>query len=118
MSGVHRVSFMQTFSRRFSVITGFVLLLIALIANALITRHELGVQVRNQDGVVHSRQVLFELAQTESLLKDAETGQRGFLYTDDPRYLVLVCGQKLYSTKGLRVLTVRSQPDPPRTAPG
>jgi PAS domain S-box-containing protein len=29
-----------------------------------------------------------ELSQTESLLKDAETGQRGFLYTGDPDYLV------------------------------
>src|ERR1019366_5951036 len=83
----HRVSFMQTFSKRFSVITGFVLLLIALIASALITRRELGVQVRNQYWVTHSRQVLFELAQTESLLKDAEIVQRGFIYTDDPRYL-------------------------------
>jgi PAS domain S-box-containing protein len=78
---------MQTFSKRFSVITGFVLLLIALIASALITRRELGVQVRNQYWVTHSRQVLFELAQTESLLKDAEIVQRGFIYTDDPRYL-------------------------------
>ena len=83
---------MQTY-RRFSaiglssVITGFVLLLIALIANALITRHQLGLQISNQVGVTHTQQVLFELFQTESLLKDAEIGQRGFLYTGDPKYL-------------------------------
>ena len=83
---------MQTY-RRFSaiglssVITGFVLLLIALIANALITRHQLGLQISNQVEVTHTQQVLFELFQTESLLKDAEIGQRGFLYTGDPKYL-------------------------------
>ncbi len=83
---------MQT-SRRFSaigrssVITGFALLLMALIANALITRRQLGVQIRNQVGVTHTRQVLLELSQTESLLKDAELFQLGFIYTDDPKYL-------------------------------
>jgi PAS domain S-box-containing protein len=30
---------------------------------------------------------MLELEKAESLLKDAETGQRGFLYTGDPRYL-------------------------------
>jgi CHASE3 domain sensor protein len=78
---------MQTACKRFSVLTGFGLLLILLIANAFITRRELGVQIEDQGWVAHSRQVLYELAQTESLLKDAETGQRGFLYTGDPKYL-------------------------------
>jgi PAS domain S-box-containing protein len=80
------VFFMQTFHRRFSVISGFGLLLIILVANALITRRQLAVQVGNQAWITHTRQVLFELAETESLLKDAETGQRGFLYTGDPKY--------------------------------
>ncbi len=31
--------------------------------------------------------MLLELERTESLLTDAETGQRGYLYTGDPRYL-------------------------------
>ncbi|MDW5266863.1 MULTISPECIES: CHASE3 domain-containing protein [Acidobacteriaceae] len=78
---------MQTFNKRFSVIAGFGLLVIILTANAIITRRQLGVQVENQVWVAHTRQVLFELAQTESILKDAETGQRGFLYTGDPKYL-------------------------------
>jgi CHASE3 domain sensor protein len=72
---------MQSLHRRFSVITGFGLLLIVLVANAIITKRQLGTQVENQLWLSHSRLVLFELAQTESLLKDAETGQRGFLYT-------------------------------------
>ena len=78
---------MQTAHKRFSVLTGFGLLLILLIANAFITRRELGIQIENQGWVAHTRQALYELAQTESLLKDAETGQRGFLYTGDPKYL-------------------------------
>jgi PAS domain S-box-containing protein len=78
---------MQTAYKRLSVLTGFGLLLVLLIANAFITRRELGIQNKDQGWVAHSRQVLYELAQTESLLKDAETGQRGFLYTGDPKYL-------------------------------
>jgi PAS domain S-box-containing protein len=78
---------MQNIYRRFSVTTGFLLLLIVLIANALVTRHQLSVQVDIQNRAVHAQQVRFELSQTESLLKDAETGQRGYLYTGDPKYL-------------------------------
>ncbi len=37
-------------------------------------------------GAAHP-EVLLQLSNTESLLKDAETGQRGYLYTGDPRYL-------------------------------
>ena len=78
---------MQAIYRRFSVVIGFGLLLALLVVNALVTRHQLGVQVANQAEVTHTQQVLFELSQTESLIKDAETGQRGFLYTEDPKYL-------------------------------
>jgi PAS domain S-box-containing protein len=78
---------MQNFYKRAGVLTGFVLLLLILIANAFVTRRQLAVQVASQSWVLHSRQVLFELSQIESQLKDAETGQRGFLYTGQPRYL-------------------------------
>jgi PAS domain S-box-containing protein len=78
---------MQNFYKRAGVLSGFVLLLLVLIANAFITRRQLAVQVASQNWVLHSRQVLFELSQVESLLKDAETGQRGYLYTGEPRYL-------------------------------
>ena len=78
---------MQNFYKRAGVLTGFVILLIVLIANAIVTRRQLAVQVENQTWVLRSRRVLFELSQIESLLKDAETGQRGFLYTGQPLYL-------------------------------
>ncbi|RSL17157.1 PAS domain S-box-containing protein [Edaphobacter aggregans] len=78
---------MQTIHKRFSVITGFVLLIAVLAANAIITARQLRIQVANQTWVTRTQQVRFELSQTESILKDAETGQRGFLYTADPTYL-------------------------------
>jgi PAS domain S-box-containing protein len=78
---------MQLIYKRFGVITGFVLLLILLVANALLTRRQLAVQVQNQARVEHIQQVLIALNQTQALIKDAETGQRGYLYTGDPQYL-------------------------------
>ena len=78
---------MQLIYKRFGVITGFVLLLILLVANALLTRRQLAVQVQNQARVERIQQVLIALNQTQSLVKDAETGQRGYLYTGEPKYL-------------------------------
>ncbi len=78
---------MQTSYQRLSVTLGFTLLLSLLIVNAVITRRQLGVQVGDQFWVTHTQQTLLELSRTESLMKDAETGQRGFLYTGDPKYL-------------------------------
>lgn len=78
---------MQTFFKRFSVLAGFSILLAILIGNAVVTRRQIGILVDSQDGVAHTRQVLYQLSETESLLKDAETGQRGFLYTGNPKYL-------------------------------
>ncbi len=78
---------MQTFYKRFSVITGFLLLLALLVINCIVIRRELAVQIANQAWAAHSQAVLLQLSETESLLKDAETGQRGYLYTGEPRYL-------------------------------
>ena len=78
---------MQLIYKRFGVVTGFVLLLILLITNALVTRRQLAVTVSHQADVEHTQQVLIAIDQTQSLIKDAETGQRGFLYTTEPNYL-------------------------------
>ncbi len=78
---------MQTFFRQFSTIGGFTLLVLLLIANALFTARRLNVQVASQGWVAHSRQVLAEVQETQSLLLDAETGQRGYLLTGENRYL-------------------------------
>jgi PAS domain S-box-containing protein len=78
---------MQTFYKRFGVIAGFVVLLALLIGNALVTRRQVSIQVRTESLVSHTRQVLFELKQTELLLLDAEAEKRGFLFTSNSEYL-------------------------------
>ena len=78
---------MNALLQRFSVISGFTLLVILLIANAAITRRQIGVLVDNEGWVAHTREVRFALAQTELLVDDAETGQRGYLFTGEPKYL-------------------------------
>jgi PAS domain S-box-containing protein len=78
---------MRVIYKRFSVIAGFAVLLTLLLMNTAVTRRQVGVQDHNQEWVEHTQRVLLELTAYESLLKDAETGQRGYLYTGDARYL-------------------------------
>jgi PAS domain S-box-containing protein len=78
---------MKLVYKRFSVITGFLILLVVLVVNTVVTRQQIAVQDRNQDWVEHTQRVLLELATVESLIRDAETSQRGFLYTGEERYL-------------------------------
>jgi diguanylate cyclase (GGDEF)-like protein/PAS domain S-box-containing protein len=73
--------------KRLGIIAGFVVLLILLAGTTVVLRRQLLNQIAKQDRVTHTRLVLSELNTTELLLKDAETGQRGFLYTGDPKYL-------------------------------
>jgi PAS domain S-box-containing protein len=83
----HRGQSAQTFYKRFGIITGFVVLLALLIGNAVVTRRQVAIQVGMGFWVSHTRQVLFELKQTELLLVDAEAEKRGFLFTGDSEYL-------------------------------
>lgn len=73
--------------RRFGVVLGFSLLAVFVAVGTVLFRNELKSLSKAQEAVTHSRGVQLELVQTESLLKDAETGQRGFLYTGNPQYL-------------------------------
>ena len=73
--------------QRYSIVTGFSFLAILLLVNAVITRREVAALVDNQSWVEQSRQVHLTLSQTELLITDAETGQRGYLFTDEARYL-------------------------------
>jgi PAS domain S-box-containing protein len=79
---------MRSMHKRFGVIAGFLALLVLLVINTVIVRHQLAVQVGNQEWFSHSRRVVQELRITEALVKDAETGQRGFLYTGKENYLL------------------------------
>lgn len=87
MTSVLQWKEMSTLQRRASVVAAFGLFLILLCVNSWITWHELRVQMADEAWTLHTRQVLLELSRTESLISDAETGQRGFLYTGDPKYL-------------------------------
>lgn len=78
---------MRQIYRRFSVIGGFAILLAVLVINTAVTRRRIAVQDSNQAWVEHTQRVQLELSTVESLLKDAETGQRGYLYTGEARYL-------------------------------
>jgi PAS domain S-box-containing protein len=78
---------MRSWHKRFGVIAGFVILLLLLVLNTTILRHQLAVQVEHQGWFSHSKRVLQALRDTESLIKDAETSQRGYLYTGRAEYL-------------------------------
>ncbi len=78
---------MQTRFKRFSVVGGFLILLAILVADAYVTKRQLDQQIETGLWLSHTRQVQLEIGEVESLLKDAETGQRGFLYTGGEQYL-------------------------------
>lgn len=73
--------------QRFSVLTGFSIVVAVLVLNTIVTRRQLGDQTDAEVWVRHTQHVRFELGQIELLLTNAETGQRGYLYTGDPQYL-------------------------------
>lgn len=78
---------MPSLQKRFSVLSGFLLLLVLLAANTIVIKRQLTVQEENRAWLAHSGQVILQLSRMESLLKDTETGQRGYLYTGDEHYL-------------------------------
>ncbi len=78
---------MLSIPKRFGVVVGFLILLVLLAINAAAQRHQLAVQVRNQQWFSDSRLVVQELGKIESLLKDAETGQRAVVYNGELDYL-------------------------------
>jgi PAS domain S-box-containing protein len=78
---------MQIFYKRLGVITGFLVLLVLLIVGTITTHRQLELQARSQHQVMHTKQVMAALTTTESSLKDAETGQRGYLLTNNTNYL-------------------------------
>ncbi|HEX8202333.1 MAG TPA: CHASE3 domain-containing protein, partial [Isosphaeraceae bacterium] len=66
---------------------GYVLVLAALVANGVVTYHNVRTIDSSDRWIDHTREVIIELERAASTLKDAETGQRGFLLTGDEDYL-------------------------------
>ncbi len=66
---------------------GYVLVLAALVANGVVTTLNLRTIDESDRWIGHTREVLIELERALSTLKDAETGQRGYLLTGEAHYL-------------------------------
>lgn len=66
---------------------GIAILLLLLGANGYISSRALRRVAEENSRVQHTQQLLFETEHLKSLLVDAETGQRGYLYTGDRHYL-------------------------------
>jgi CHASE3 domain sensor protein len=66
---------------------GFLLLMAVAVANACASFWNIRILAATNRMTVHTHEVLTQIEQTLSLLKDAETGQRGYLITGEMRYL-------------------------------
>jgi PAS domain S-box-containing protein len=93
-----------------------VLLVAALLADAVLTLHNIREVATSVQWVSHTHEVMTQLEQVVSTLKDAETGQRGYLLTGERVYLEPY-EQALTRIPGqlerLRALTIDN---PPQTA--
>jgi methyl-accepting chemotaxis protein len=69
------------------ILVGYALALIVVGAVGVVAYRATGELVDSAEWVTHSHQVKGTLAETLSSLKDAETGQRGFVLTGEERYL-------------------------------
>lgn len=69
------------------IAVGFALLLASLLAVGFISYRNTRKLIRDGNLVAHSHDVLDELEGTLSAIKDAETGQRGYIITGDEEYL-------------------------------
>ena len=70
-----------------SLLIGLALAIAALVASAMFTYRNIQAIAEKEALVVHTHEVLDELRLLFSMTKDAETGQRGFIITDDASYL-------------------------------
>lgn len=66
---------------------GIVIIFFALVGNGLLSYHATNSMVDREQWVSHTDHVLSELEATLSSLKDAETGERGFVITGDDTFL-------------------------------
>lgn len=70
-----------------SLLLGFLMVIAALVVNTGLTFFNLQRLRKNADAVEHQHHVLAELRLLLKILVDAETGQRGFLITEDEKFL-------------------------------
>jgi diguanylate cyclase (GGDEF)-like protein/PAS domain S-box-containing protein len=98
------------------IVAGFALMLAILLLVGFVSYRNTRKLIRDSNLVAHSHEVLDELEGTLSAIKDAETGQRGYIITGDEEYLkpytaaLPVINQRI---ERLRQLTA-SDPEQPR----
>jgi PAS domain S-box-containing protein len=75
--------------RRLGTVRGFFFAaaLLVLILDVALTAYNLRVLIRGSARMRQGRETIVEVERALSMLKDAETGQRGYLLTGDPSYL-------------------------------
>lgn len=76
---------MWTFGRK--IAAGFALAFLLLLAIGGVAYRSINLLTSTSHAVTHSHQVLEHISETLSLLKDAETGQRGYVITGDEAFL-------------------------------
>jgi diguanylate cyclase (GGDEF)-like protein/PAS domain S-box-containing protein len=69
------------------IVAGFVVMLAILLAIGFVSYRNTRKLIHDSNLVAHSHEVLDELESTFSAIKDAETGQRGYIITGDEEYL-------------------------------
>lgn len=98
------------------IVAGFAVMLAILLAIGIVSYRNTRKLIRDSNLVAHSHEVLDELEGTLSSVKDAETGQRGYIITGDEEYLkpykaaLPTINQRI---ENLRQLTA-SDPEQPR----
>ena len=66
---------------------GIAILFAALLINGLVSYRATRILIANQQRVAHTYQVIGEIEGVLSTLKDAETGERGYIITGSDAYL-------------------------------
>ena len=69
------------------ILIWFCVVIIVMLANILLSYRATNTLIENERRVAHTQEVIAELNETLSAVKDAETGQRGFLLTGANEYL-------------------------------
>ncbi|MBA2733560.1 MAG: CHASE3 domain-containing protein, partial [Acidobacteria bacterium] len=98
------------------IAAGFALLLAILFAVGLVSYRNTRKLIRDSNRVVHSHEIIDGLEGTLSAIKDAETGQRGYIITGDEEHLkpyrtaLPVINQRIERLKQLTV----TDPEQPR----
>jgi methyl-accepting chemotaxis protein len=102
-----------TFGRKIAL--GFGLSVLILLAVGAVAYRSTDVLIDNNANVAHSHHVLEDLSELLSLMKDAETGQRGFVITGDEAYLdphsaaVPLVGKTVADLRSLTLDSARQQ---------